>query len=76
MLCFKHSVFLGRCEKLDKTFHSKDKVETRQLRQEEIEEFAVLGDSEARKELLRQNLLVAKSLQEKVKLIKEFLVMD
>ncbi len=55
-----------------KTFHSPEGKETKELTQREIEEFAALGDNDCKKELLKQSINKAKTLQEEIDALKEY----
>jgi len=57
-----------------KQFYTKDGIVNRELTQEEIITFAADGDTEARKEILKQELKTALSNDDRIKAILKFLL--
>ena len=58
---------------INKTFYTKDGAETRELTQQEIEDLAVIGDDECKKEIFMQEVKAAVTIEEKVAAIIKFL---
>jgi len=58
---------------MKKTFLTKQGQETRELTQEEITEFAELGDYDAKKEILKQEKAKAKDIEARLTAVEKYL---
>lgn len=58
---------------MKRVFHSKDGIEERELTKEEMAKLAEWGDGEVRKEILKEDLLLAGTLNAEVAAIKKYL---
>lgn len=61
---------------MKKEFHTPEGVETKELTSEEIEKYANEGDTEAKKEILKQEVKSAKTIEERVSAIEKYLMVE